>query len=77
MFQSQGKIYYISLYITILHIKVLQNNQLHKQSAYVHAQTFNLHVAMHFPGLRTALIVAEHKALQYIPQQVITTHIRQ
>lgn len=29
--QSQGKIHNISLYITILHIKVLQNNQLHKQ----------------------------------------------
>lgn len=32
---------------------------------------------MHFPGLRTALIVAEHKDLKYTLQQVITTQIKQ
>lgn len=63
MFQSRGKIYYISLYVTILHFLIHKGpaKQLITQTnAYVYVQTFNLHVATHFPSLRTALIVAEH-----------------
>lgn len=60
MFQSQGKIYYISLYVTLhfLTHKGPAKQLITQTNAYVYLQTFNSHVAMHFPGLRTAPIVA-------------------